>query len=322
MGTRDRRTLLKIAGICIAVPIVAIALALAYLQFADLSGHRGLVERLASRALGRELRIAGDFSPDVGLTTRLVATDVTLANPPWTTEPVMVAVDRIDLSLELLPLLFGKVRIPNLTIDGARVWLESDAEGRANWRFDAGPDDDEPSRRAPDIALGTVAVTRLAAALRSPSLPRPLDLEASRLDLSTDAVGMLDLRLEGAVNGEPLALAGVVRPIGGVPSAGSVENHLEGHLGNVAISLRATVEDLSTLSGARLAAGIHGPTLRRSPRPSGCPRWGTAASRSPRSSRPPIARARYRCPRASGRSLPRRPAPSIRCRLPARSRPP
>ena len=259
MDTRVRRKLLTIAGICIAIPIAVIAVALAYLQFADLSGHRGLVERLASRVLGRELRIAGDFAPDVGLTTRLVATDVTLANPPWTLEPTMAAVERIDLSLELLPLLVGKVRIPELTLDRARVWLESDAEGRASWRFDAGPDDNQPSRRAPDITLGTVAVTRLAVALRAPSLPRPLDLEASRLDLSTDVLGMLDLRLEGAVNGRPLALAGVVGPIGGAAPAGSAENHLEGHLGNVAFSLRATVDDLSTLSGARLAVGIHGP---------------------------------------------------------------
>ena len=259
MDFRVRRKLLTIAGICIAVPIAVIAVALAYLQFADLSGHRGLVERLASGALGRELRIAGDFSPDVGLTTRLVATDVTLANPPWTLEPAMVAVERIDLSLELLPLLFGKVRIPELTLDGARVWLESDAEGRANWRFNAGPNDDEASRRAPDIAFGTVVVTRLAVAVRAPSLPRPLDLEASRLEVTSNASGMLDLCLEGAVNGEPLALAGVVGPIGGAAPAAGAENHLEGHLGNVAISLRATVDDLSTLSGADLAVGIHGP---------------------------------------------------------------
>ncbi len=254
-----RRKLLIIAGICIAVPIAVIAVALLVVSSADLSGRRGLVERLASGALGRELRIAGDFSPDVGLTTRIVATDVTLANPPWTLEPAMVAVERIDLSLELLPLLVGKVRIPKLTLDGARVWLESDAEGRASWRFDARPDDDEPSHRAPDIALGTVAVTRLAVALRAPSLPRPLDLEASRLDLSTDASGMLDLRLEGTLNGRPLALTGVVGPIGGAAPAASAENHLEGHLGNVAISLRATVDDLSTLSGASLSVGIHGP---------------------------------------------------------------
>jgi hypothetical protein len=99
----------------------------AYLQFADLSGRRGLVERLASGALGRELRIAGDFSPDVGLTTRLVATDVTLANPPWTLEPAMVAVERID-SPGLLPHANSHL---DLTIDKSGL-AESDAEGRVN----------------------------------------------------------------------------------------------------------------------------------------------------------------------------------------------
>jgi hypothetical protein len=100
-------------------------------------------------------------------------------------------------------------------------------------------------------------------AVRAPSLPRPLDLKASRLEVTSNASGMLDLCLEGAVNGEPLALAGVVGPIGGAAPAAGAENHLEGHLGNVAISLRATVELPSLLVPS--CGGIHGPASESGP---------------------------------------------------------
>ena len=75
-----RRKILTIAAVVVGMPILLLLLVLLYLNFADLSGWRDTVANLASDAIGRELRINGEFQPEVGFTTRVVATDVTLAN--------------------------------------------------------------------------------------------------------------------------------------------------------------------------------------------------------------------------------------------------
>jgi len=51
---------------------------------------RGAIERSASRALGRDLKINGDFDLSLSLTPSLSACDVSLANASWGTEPSMV----------------------------------------------------------------------------------------------------------------------------------------------------------------------------------------------------------------------------------------
>ena len=54
------RRAFKIAAVVIAVPILLVLLVLLYLNFADLSGWKDTVARLASDAIGRELRIDGE----------------------------------------------------------------------------------------------------------------------------------------------------------------------------------------------------------------------------------------------------------------------
>jgi uncharacterized protein involved in outer membrane biogenesis len=271
-----RRRVLIVGAIVVATPIVLVGAAMLYLKFADLSGYRGTVERRVSDALGRELRIAGDFAPEVGLTTRLVATDVSLANPPWASEPAMAAVDRLDVTVELLPLLLGRVRIPKLVVDGARVSLETDTEGRSNWTFTTHHVNRHP-HILQTIEAGTVELNDLAVTYHAPSLPRTLDLEAARLAATGDAAGALAVRLSGILNGEPLVLAGRLGPLGTIISGGRIEHALDGHLGGVALATSGAVEDLRTLAGADVTLAAHGPDAAEITDTFGLPSLGTGA---------------------------------------------
>ena len=132
--THRRKLLILLA----AVPVLFVTVALLYLSFADLSGWRDTVATLVSDAIGRELKISGEFAPEIGLSTRLVATNITLANPAWSNEPHMVSVDRLVGEIDLLSLVFGPITISDVELTGARVLFEVDTKSRFNWVFETG----------------------------------------------------------------------------------------------------------------------------------------------------------------------------------------
>jgi len=223
-----RRKLLIAASIVLAIVVVVIAAAILYLKLGDLSRHRGTVERLVSHTLGRELRIAGDFAPEIGFTSHLEASRITLANPEWSAEPYMVSVNRLAGDIKLLPLLRGSYRIDNLEIEGARVLLESDGSGRANWQFDTGEPAAAKGDGSFDFVIGEARLLNGKLVVKAPSFGRPLELTVTSLELETDDAEILDLSIRGALNEADLGLAGRLGTLAELLTAGRVYHDLDG----------------------------------------------------------------------------------------------
>ncbi len=260
-----RRRLLRTLGVAVGVLVAVLVAGLLYLRFADLSGYRSTAERLASDALGRRLTIAGAFEPRIGLLSRLVAEDVTLANPDWSDEPAMVHVDRLLVELRPLSFLFAPIRIHRIEIDGARVVLEVDERGRASWDFElegeptpeeAGPDDGEPILEVQDVRLEDVVVV-----YRDAERPSPLELALDRLTIHTSDDDLLELETVGRLGARELALAGKLGPLDALIRGTNVEHDLSARLGEMEVDLEGRIGRLSDLGGLVLDAGIHGPDV-------------------------------------------------------------
>ncbi len=89
--------------------------------------------RRVSSAIGSEVAVTGEFRLTPSLTPALVATEVTVANAPWGSRPEMFSAQRLEIELQLMPLLFGaEIRIDRLVVAGADVLLESGKNG-LNW---------------------------------------------------------------------------------------------------------------------------------------------------------------------------------------------
>jgi uncharacterized protein involved in outer membrane biogenesis len=243
-----------------AIVLLAIALLL-YLNFADLSGWRDTVARLASDAIGRELRIDGEFQPEIGLTTRVVATDITLANAAWGDEPQMVTVDRLTGEIDLLSVLFGPITIRDVEIDGARVLFEVDDEGRFNWNLGSGEPGDRSSGQV-ELIIGHVLAKDLQLRFSRPGA-RALEAGLSKLEFTDDGTGMLDLDLIGKLEGSPIEISGRLGTFIGLINASRVEHDLSGRLAGSDFTLRGSIDDLSSLSGVETEASISGPDLSR-----------------------------------------------------------
>ena len=255
------RKILKALAVLVAGLLLVAVLGVLYLNFADLSRYRGTVERAASQAIGRKLTIGGDFQPDIGLTTRLVATDVRLANPPGWPEPNMAVVDRLEVEIDLLSVFFGPLTINRITADGVRVLLEKDPGGRATWQFDTRADTTDEDAGPIDIALGAVSLTGVELVYRDPGLPQAIELSGADLVVRSGQDGMLDVDLRGALNGAPLRLEGHLGPLDQLLAAGRLAHHLEGRLGDVTLVVDGTVADLASLGGIDATAELGGPDL-------------------------------------------------------------
>jgi len=252
MMTRKRKLLILI----VAVPVLLVSVALLYLNFADLSGWRDTVATLVSDAIGRELKINGEFAPEIGLSTRLVATNITLANPAWSDDPHMVSVDRLVGEIDLLSLIFGPITISDVEITGARVLFEVDTEGRFNWVFET---DGSAESDGDDVELAiSHALVKDLQLVYAPPRDQALQAALAHLEITDDGTGMLDIDLAGSIGGTPVEISGRLGTFIGLINAAAVEHDLTGRFADAEFSLRGTIDDLGSLAGVEgdaLASG-------------------------------------------------------------------
>ncbi len=253
--TRRRKLLVLVA----AVPVLLVILALLYFNFADLSGWRDTVAELASEAIGRELRINGEFQPEIGLTTHVFATDITLANAEWSGDPQMVSVDRLEGEIDLLSFLFGPITIGDVAITGARVLFEVDPEGDFNWALGDGESDAGDGGDV-ELVIGHAVINDLQLVYAPPG-DETLQAALTHFEFTDDGTGMLDLDLEGSLEGTPLEISGRLGTFVGLINAAAAEHDLTGRFADAEFSLRGTVDDLGSLSGVNGKVSASGPEL-------------------------------------------------------------
>src|SRR5690349_11286611 len=101
--------ILKRAGGIFLVLLIALVLFVAF----GLQTLKGPITRAVSNSTGRELRIDGKLKPVWSwVHPRFRAERVTFANPDWASEDLMFKADALEVSVELAPLLIGRVVLP------------------------------------------------------------------------------------------------------------------------------------------------------------------------------------------------------------------
>jgi uncharacterized protein involved in outer membrane biogenesis len=114
--------------------VAALLLAAVLFLFFGLNLLKGPISRAVSEATGRELVIEGDLEAVPSwVHPRLRAEKVRFANPEWAAEKHLFTADLVEATVSLLPLLRGRVVVPEVHLQGAELNLELDAEGRKSW---------------------------------------------------------------------------------------------------------------------------------------------------------------------------------------------
>lgn len=94
------------------------------------------IEWVVERQTGRSFHIAGDLDVDLGRVTTVRGDALTFGNAAWSRAPTMATADRVELSVELFPLVFKRqARIPRIQLTRPQLRLETGPDGTGNWVF-------------------------------------------------------------------------------------------------------------------------------------------------------------------------------------------
>jgi len=235
-------------GILLAL-LVLLALFIAF----GLSTLKGPITRAVSNATGRELVIDGRLKPVwTWVHPRFRAEKVTFGNADWASEDLMFQADAVEVSVELLPLLIGRVVLPEVHLARPIVNLEIDDEGRKNWLLKP----DEQSEGGSRVAIH--ALTFDEARLRYADAERDIDLDVA---LATDAQGV-SFKTEGIYKGLPAAGEGRGGQVLALKDTGTpYPIDATAMIGATHFKAKGTLTNVAQLSALDLAVELRGKTV-------------------------------------------------------------
>lgn len=265
------RTVVKIlAGVAGLVLVIVIGAAIAVATL-DVNTLIGPVTDRVRAATGRELAVHGGARVAVSLVPRLVLTDVTLSNAPWASGKDMISAKELVLRVALLPLLSRRFELVELTLVQPVVTLETDAQGRHNWDFQAATP--APGGTAsgtvslpPALATGNLGIVDGTITLRDGASGAVTRIEVAKLDVrARSPESPLAAEFRGKVDDVPVSVEGTFGPLADLvarrwPYAVSLQGEVAGQKTAISTKVAAvdrqyTLDDLQVRLGANALTG-------------------------------------------------------------------
>ncbi len=259
--------ILKILLVVVPLLLIAVVVGgIAVLKSTDFNQYKPRIAAEVKKATGRELVIAGDLGVEISLNPAVAVENVSFANADWGSRPEMVALDRFEAQIAVLPLLFGRLEIDRLVLVGADILLEVDEKGRANFDFGgakaSAPEGEAGSMEIPigarEVAIenSVVIYNDKASGASYKAHIDQLTLKGKSLD---DPVSMV---FRGRYNEAPVTASAIL----GTPSAmlsgdspWPVDMSLEA--GGAKIDMKGAIAQPATASGIDLAVTVAGKEL-------------------------------------------------------------
>lgn len=118
---------------------------------------RETISQRVEAATGRAFVIEGDIWW-TWWKRRLVAERMRFANPSWAGRDQMITIDKVDANIEVLPLLRGRLVIPEVSVVKPDLWLETNAAGQFNGYLDRQQSDAKSAVELGEVLLDQALV--------------------------------------------------------------------------------------------------------------------------------------------------------------------
>ena len=227
--------------------LALVAVAISWLLLADLGSFKPQIERWASAQTGRTVAINGALQIDLARHSSVVAHDVHISNAAWAEPPEMVAVGRLELRLDLLSILSGSIVIELIDLDDATIFLIEAEQGESNWAlFDTSADlaDANKDRKALDLLIQQIDIDRVRLSYDSPNRAAPVEVWIEQISQRHREDDLLDLSLDGTLNGRPMQLDGEVGTWAALLQRKDVQFDLDARLDTFTLSADGRIDDL------------------------------------------------------------------------------
>lgn len=147
-----------------SILVVLLAVALIAPGFIDWNQYKTQAQEQVKTMTGLEMELAGDIGFTILPAPRIMAENVTVKAPEGSKEPILASLDRLDVNVDLFPLLSGQVSVKYVTLVKPAINLEMLESGKLNAmtpEIEAlqSPADNKAAKAAgPDIALDKVVI--------------------------------------------------------------------------------------------------------------------------------------------------------------------
>ena len=254
-----------VAGITLSLVLLCASL-LAYLEFADLGSRLPLIESLASRATGRDVKIDGPLTLDLGRTVKINAGRIRLGNAPWSPEASMLDVRDIYLVIETGSLFSGPLRFTRVSIPQATLILHRDMEHGLNWNL--APDSKEKPHTKSALAKPAIPIVvdhldarQIIMLFRGPNLKADVPMIIGQLSIDESELGNLDITASGMLSNKPWNLKGDLGSVASLVSGKQIQTALQMNFNSARLALNASAEKLADLEDVEVDLEIDGPDL-------------------------------------------------------------
>lgn len=257
---RLKRLVTGLFALCVALVVAGYAIVASL----DVQQVAQVARDEVKAATGRDLVVAGPIDLQISLTPSVDLQDVRFANAGWGSRAEMVSVRRLEVEVELLPLLTGNIVVRRLVIVEPDLLLEIDPEGRGNWEFEtagrAPASSDGGAVSAPDVQDFRIEGGRLRLVDATTGADLSLDISEA-VGTFPSGGGSRSLRLDAAWNGNPFVVEGTY---GGLPALlsgtpGPLDMTLTA--GGATLTARGRAGDLTGTPAADLAVTAAGDDL-------------------------------------------------------------
>jgi AsmA protein len=241
--------ILKWTGGIVLALLVALVLFIAF----GLSSLKGPITRAVSNATGRELVIGGRLKPVWSwVHPRFRAEKVSFANADWASDDQMFQADAVEASVELLPLLIGRVVLPEVHLNRPIINIEIDEDGRKNWILR------EQDQREGNSRVSIHALTFDHAELHYLDGERDSDLQVA---MDTDAQGV-SFKASGTYKGLDATAQGRGGPVLALKDTNTAYPlDASARIGGTTLNAKGTITNVTQASALDLDVDLRGKTL-------------------------------------------------------------
>ncbi len=243
--------LIKILAGVLVLLVLAVAGLVFYVERLDWNTMRPRVEQEISDAVGRKFEISGNLDFTLFPAPTVTAEGLRLANAGWGSAPLMLEADSVSFTLTLLSIVLGKPRSRAITLDGVKLLLEEDKDGRDNWDFEQST---EGSGNLATLfpSLRSLQADEVRVVYRKPG-QEPLRMYVSTAAMTASAVGRgVKLDLRGELNDREFRIGGRTETLSRFLGGGNLEGKIEVESGDLQISLDGVFGRLTSLTGVDL----------------------------------------------------------------------
>jgi uncharacterized protein involved in outer membrane biogenesis len=192
--------------------------------------------------------------------------DVSFANAPWGSRPEMATIKSFETQLQLLPLIFGDIKVNRIVLKGADILLETNAKGENNWTFgEAGAAQAETAPpggagKLPtvnEISFEDVTITYKDGVANKTQTAAFQKFSAGMADANSP----IELEIVANLNNNPISASGTIGSLAGIAANQPLPIDIKAEGGGTTMAAKGTIEQPAAGKGVAIALTAEGKSL-------------------------------------------------------------